>query len=144
MYIDKPGFVARFGQTELTQLERLRPNAFDESAADADGEIHSFIAGRYAIPVSPVPARLVAVAADIARYRMYDDQAKEEVRQRYEDALRWLRDVCNGKAVLVDDLGNELAGPEEGGATIKGGSRSLLFTPGLRACYETLDPRNAG
>ncbi len=40
------------------------------------------------------------MAGDIARYRLYFQQPTEEVRQRYDDAISFLKLVANNKAHL--------------------------------------------
>ncbi len=42
-------------------------------------------------------------ALDIARYRLYDDGATDEVRRRYEDAVRLLKSVADGGVSLGED-----------------------------------------
>jgi hypothetical protein len=42
---------------------------------------------------------------DLARFRLWDSRSPEEVRNRQQDALKWLRDVATGKAQLLDAVG---------------------------------------
>lgn len=102
---------AAFGAEEVLQLaDRDRSGAPDAefvlSALDrTDGLIDGYLAGRYVLPLATVPKVLNTVACDIARYFLYEDAAPERVRQAYDDALRWLRDVAMGKFLLpVDPL----------------------------------------
>lgn len=108
-YVTVSDLVDRFGERELVDLtDRAQPPAgvidagvAEAAIADACGEADAYLGVRYSLPVTaPVPVMLVAVVSDIARYRLYDDRATEEVRKRYEDAVRWLRDVSRGAAVL--------------------------------------------
>lgn len=100
--------VTRFGEAELIDLtDRADPPAgvidmavADGAIADAVGEIDAYLGMRYALPVSPLPSLLVMVTCDIARYRLHGSRVTEEVRARYEDAVRWLRDVSQGRAAL--------------------------------------------
>ena len=59
------------------------------------------LARRYAVPLATVPEAVRVWTLDIALYRLYRDQATDTVRQRYEDALRELRDVAAGRADLA-------------------------------------------
>lgn len=112
-YISSAEFASRFTQTELDNLLTGRSTGFEKCEADAAGEINSYIAGRYLVPLTYVPDRIKAVSADITRYRLYDDAAPQEVRTRYEDAVRWLIKVADGLVLLTDAEGNPLPLPEE-------------------------------
>jgi phage gp36-like protein len=78
----------------------------DRAIADADAEIDSYVGAIYKVPLAPVPSVVVTYSAVIAMYRLSSDigTLTEEKRQRYEDAIRWLRDVASGKAVLGADV----------------------------------------
>lgn len=105
-YANREELVARFGDAELVQLtDRNRAGEVDEAVlapalADADAEIDSYLAGRYALPLETVPPVVVAAACDLARFRLYGIRAPEPVRQRYEDARAWLRDLSAGRVLL--------------------------------------------
>lgn len=112
-YATQAQMIDRFGQAELIQLtDRAEPPTgaivvavLDAALLDADEEIDSYLRVVRTLPLpAPVPARLTRVAADVARYHLYDDHAPDDVRTRYEDAVRWLRDVAAGRASLgLDD-----------------------------------------
>lgn len=97
---------ARIGAEELLALtDRERTGLVGEPVAqraldDADAEIDAYLAGRYALPLSAVPAVLARVACDIARYRLWAAEASDEVRTRYEDAVRLLARMADGSVVL--------------------------------------------
>ncbi|SIQ96422.1 Mu-like prophage protein gp36 [Aromatoleum tolulyticum] len=107
-YATVADLVTRFGEAELIDLtDRADPPAgvvdtavADGAIADAVGEIDTYLGVRYALPVSPLPALLVMVTCDIARYRLHGTRVTDEVRARYDDALRWLKDVALGRALL--------------------------------------------
>ena len=77
-------------------------NVVDQALADADGIIDSRIGVVYKLPLQIIPPVLIAYAGDIALYKMSGATATytEEKRKRYEDALRWLEDIADGKAEL--------------------------------------------
>lgn len=84
----------------------------DRAIADADAEIDSYIGTKYKVPLDPVPGIVVTASATIAMYRMSYDVGSltEEKRRRYEDLIRWLRDVASGKAVLDPGVGGQSSG----------------------------------
>lgn len=113
-YATQANLVDRFGERELVELtDRAEPpaGAIDAAVvasalADADAVIDSYIVGRYALPLSPVPAVLELRACDIARFLLHGLRATQEVRDRYDDAIAFLKDVSAGKAKLgADDSG---------------------------------------
>ena len=110
-----------FGAEEIRALsDRAGTGARDEEVVRdalerASSEVDSYLADRYATPLTgevPVPAVVVSVTGDIARYRLTGGDVRESdpIRQRYVQALHWLRDVAGlppaeetaGGAVLVE------------------------------------------
>lgn len=111
-YATKQDLIDRFGQTELAQLtDRTNGTTIDDTVvgkalADADAEIDGYLASRYTLPLSPVPLTLVRLAGDIARYYLYEDRVTEQVKSRYDDAVKWLVNVSRGVVQLgVDSAG---------------------------------------
>lgn len=108
----------RFGD-EITQLVDRDNDGVDDSGvldtalADADAEINGYLqGGGYALPLSETPDLVKAIACDIARYKLWDDRAPEEVRKRYEAAVAKLKDVARGliKLPLSDGSAVEQSG----------------------------------
>lgn len=107
-YIDREDLIARFGETEIVQLERniTQSGYADESVSeqaisDACEFVDSFLAVRYAMPLPQVTEPIRRAVAVVARYYLYKDRPTEEVRLAYEDAVSWLGKVASGKAVLI-------------------------------------------
>ena len=104
-YATAADLVARFGEEELVQLaDPQGTGAWDagivnQALADASAEMDAYLAERYAVPV-PASDLVVRICCDIARYRLWEDRASDEVRRRYEDAVRMLRDIAAGRAAL--------------------------------------------
>ena len=109
-YATQADLVARFGTTELAQLtDRTAGTVIDAAVvaaalADADALVDGYLAQRYALPVTPTPALLLRVACDIARFLLHGKAAGEKVRDAYDDALKLLRDLADGRAALPGAL----------------------------------------
>lgn len=114
-YCTQQDLVERFGNEELLQLtDRNNTHAIDATVvaralADADSEINGYVlAAGYTLPLVNVPEIIRAYACDIARYRLYDDHAVEQVQKRYEDAIKFLRLLSEGKTSLgPKQVGND-------------------------------------
>ncbi len=113
------------GQANMTELVRL--------LAEAEDVANGYIRRRYALPLvdqsgapAAAPPALKLRVIDIARYCACGTEimVTEEIRNRYKDAISWLRDVMDGKAALGDYA---LAG--SGGAAPLGGAWAVV-TPG--------------
>lgn len=117
MYASRNDLFERFSQVSIENLERMvsadkQPSAAitEAAIADASEEADSYIAVSYSLPLPAVPAALKRVVCDIARYRLHSLQPTEEVKQRYEDAIAWLKRIADKKAVLklpVDQSGEQ-------------------------------------
>ena len=110
MYADRAAFDLAFGASEAMDLDAAT-GRIDSAIASACAVADGYIAARYSTPVSSVGSALKSAVLDIARYSLWDNQAPDEVRTRFEDALRWLRDVSSGKAVLTDSTGAVMTTP---------------------------------
>ena len=102
-YATRADLEDRYGATEIEQRESGLPSgAVDRALGDADGEINSYVAGRYSVPLSPVPSNIPRLASAIARYNLLGDAATDKARADYDDAIRFLKDVQAGRALLQD------------------------------------------
>jgi phage gp36-like protein len=77
------------------------------AVADADAEIDSYCGGRYTLPFSPVPVMIRKLSVDVALYNLHTRRsfakAPEERQKRYDNAIRFLRDVSKGLISLGAD-----------------------------------------
>ncbi|MES0879694.1 gp436 family protein [Roseibium sp. SCP14] len=109
-YVTQQDMIDRFGEQELIQLtdRTNRPastiDATTVAAAIGDAEklADSYLAKRYALPLTPVPDVLVPIVANIARYNLYGERAEKDsaVTRNHKDALTWLKDVAAGTVQL--------------------------------------------
>lgn len=104
-YITRQQYVARFGQEELSELlasgSALSFNAAaDDASAIIDSYLESSPTRSVALPLDPVPARMVEVAGEIARYKLWGAKASEQVSERYKEAIAYLEKIAAGDLVV--------------------------------------------
>jgi phage gp36-like protein len=100
-YATRQDLAQHYGQDEIDQRESmLGASAVDTALIGADALIDGYLATRYSLPLSDVPANLVQFAAAIARYKLLGDAATERARLDYQDAVQWLKDVAAGRVQL--------------------------------------------
>jgi phage gp36-like protein len=114
-YCTKQNLIDRFREDELIQLTDeagagvINDTVLNQAIGDADGEINSYLAGRYTLPLASVPEVLVLKACDIARYYLYDEAVPDVVQKRYDNAIAWLKLVAKGDISLgLDGAGAEM------------------------------------
>ena len=105
-YATQQDLVDRFGTPELAQLTdpvsgtTINATTVARALGDADAEIDGRLAPRYQLPLASTPLVLVRVAADLARYFLWDARATEQVRNRAQEARRLLDQIAAGDVVL--------------------------------------------
>ena len=131
-YATLDDLVARFGEQELIdQTDRVSGTNVDAELVArvldyASATIDPYLAGRYDLPLPSVPALLVGLCCDMARYALYPDAAPEMVKDRYNNALRLLREIAAGTLQLG------LSSPASSGLA-RGVSGPRLFARGERS-----------
>lgn len=124
MYATQDDLVTEFGERELLdvagtgdQANRVLDAAKIANAlTDVTETMNGYIKGRYTLPLNPVPGLLRPIACDLARYRLRNRSAgkstmTDEVRQRFEDAIKQLKDIAAGRLLL--DIPSSEATPTE-------------------------------
>lgn len=152
MYAVPEDLITRFGEREMGQLSQT-PDAVDanhprllaaceDAAAIADG----YLSRAHHLPLRSVPAALVSATADIARYRLHDDQVREggeggktTIRLRYEDALRWLEAVADGKVSLFPGKPGQGDGAPQSPFPLRGNHRIAVVASPVIFDQATLD-----
>jgi phage gp36-like protein len=133
-------FEEAFGTPETLMLTNLdNPMALtintvplDRALTDAAALIDTYLARRYALPLSVVPQVLIPYSLDIARYRVDRIRDREDVRKRYEDAIRWLESVRDGKNFLGTDVAtNEMVAATATVSAISYGSTESIDLRGF-------------
>jgi phage gp36-like protein len=138
MYAIQADLENRFGAEELAQRsDRINGSVIDvavidRALSDAEAEINAYLASRYQLPLASTPPVLVRLACDIALYRLCD-VPPDEVRKRYEDAVRDLKRAADG--VLVIDGASPLAASPVSSGGIASKTPARIFGAGDLADY---------
>ena len=98
------------------------------AVADAEQLADSYLAPRYATPLLAAPAPLVAAVCDMARYKLYANarEIPDHVKQAWSDALKFLRDLSEGRAVLAGATSAAPANPQHGAQVV---APTRIFSP---------------
>ncbi len=137
-YAVQQDLVDRFGELELAKLtdrvggEVIDPAVLGRALIDADAEIDGYLAARYQLPLATIPAVIVRLACDLARYRLHDDRVTVSVRQRYEDAVRDLKAISAG-SIAIDAASPPAAAIATGAVQVSAPDR--VFSANLLASY---------
>lgn len=82
----------------------------EDKLLDAESTVNGFLASRYTVPLITVPRLVMTNIYDLTRYALYDDMATEAITTRYNDAMKMLKLMADGKINLgVDVAGNKPA-----------------------------------
>lgn len=129
-YCTQADLIERFGENELLAIARdetgtaIDAAVVERACEDASGEIDGYVsAAGYPVPLVPVPRIVIANACDIARYRLYDEHASDQVQKRYDDAVKFLRSVSRGDVRLGISTG--AASSSVGNVQMNPGRRSF-------------------
>lgn len=108
MYATVQDCIDRRGEEGLRELAddpiagELAWSGLERALGDATDEIDAYVGARHELPLDPVPRVLRRLCVEIGIYRRADsaDRGTDEMRKRYEDSIRMLRDIQSGKASL--------------------------------------------
>jgi len=91
--------------TDDADAGEIDADVITRAIADADAEIDSYCGTRYELPFDPVPVMVRKLSVDIAVYNLYARRkgVPDDRQKRYDNAIRFLRDVSLGKATLGSD-----------------------------------------
>jgi phage gp36-like protein len=125
-YASETDIIALYGAELLDMLADKTGDGVRDAAAvaraldDAGSLIDGYLSQRYTLPLAVVPALLKTLCIDIALYRLASNPAllSDDARRRYDDAVKFLRDIGAGKASLGLPAGGDGAPSEVAGAQI--------------------------
>jgi phage gp36-like protein len=115
-FIDRP-----FGEQELIQLTDrdnlgvINEAVLTQAISDAEAEINGYLTA-YPLPLANVPANMVRIACDITRYYLYEGRMIDDVKERYNNDIKYLRLVAEGKISLGPDVNGTVASTSSDGA----------------------------
>ena len=129
-YATYEDMVKSFGEREVRLISdrdntgMSDPLVIEDGLRTADGEIDSFIAGRYSLPLRETPRVLVGIACDIARYRLTGTERTESavILERYKMAIRYLEKVAAGTVTLGSGVNT--------GTAVESGEDAVQFCVG--------------
>jgi phage gp36-like protein len=102
-------------------------DVIDDAIAKGSSLADSYLSTRWTLPLRPVeagvyPQALVEAVAAIATYRLMkrrgyspENGDNDEIRNGFDDAIRWLKDMSAGKATMQIAGSNSEAEAQEGG-----------------------------
>lgn len=128
-YATQQDLIDRFGETEIQQLTDADNTGIIDSAAlaktltDTDAQINAYLLTVYTLPFATTPAALVRIACDIARYHLYDVRASDLVKERYDAAIDFLKNVSRGIASLGKDADTQSSAATSGGVKLVANDR---------------------
>jgi len=92
---------------EIDDLAGVADARLTAALQDASAEIDSMLYDLYELPLPAAPWPLLrAIACDLARLRLYDDEAPRRVLGAGSSARGRLRRLARAETALVDDAGN--------------------------------------
>lgn len=110
-YATPEQFVKTFSERETVSLtDEKRTGTVDNDKLNfalerASNVIDGYLVGRYKTPWPDSPGILIGYCCDITRYQLATDHRilSEEMRLRYDDAIKFLEKVASGKINLGRD-----------------------------------------
>ena len=111
-----PSFEGELGTDETARLsgdpngETIDDEKLETFIEDkAEPEVNAYCRKHYDVPfaVDAVPKEIKSRTMDVAIFYSYGTKPSERIRVRYEDAIKFLKEVANGNIVL--DVETEIA-----------------------------------
>ncbi|SPD73811.1 conserved hypothetical protein [uncultured Desulfobacterium sp.] len=101
--IDRYGEDAFYSAFDWDGIDDVDDTVVDTALEGASDEIDGYLAGRYTLPLQTIPRILILQCVDIALYRgsgVSGASQTEEKKERYDDAIKYLLKVAEGKISL--------------------------------------------
>jgi phage gp36-like protein len=110
-YLTAQEYVDRFGLAETVETtDELGTGVVDAqrlgaALMDATADVEAYLAGRYAVPLSPVPATIKDKVAALARRRLWRNGAPQAVVDAAQDTIVFLTSAAKGVILLPNAAG---------------------------------------
>lgn len=104
-YCTQANMMTEVGEAELIQLtDRSNLGVIDSTVlakalTNADAKINGYLTA-YSLPLVSIPANFELIACDIARYFLYKDTVPDAVKNRYDNAIKYLEQIGTGRIAL--------------------------------------------
>lgn len=129
MYANREDMVRAFGERECISLTdrdytgTINNDVLNGALEQASAEIDGYLCGRYPVPWADEPRVLVIRCCNIARYLLCgsDTQMTVEIRERYEDTIRYLEKIAGGKINLGRTASGDVVKSSTGAKVVSGG-----------------------
>jgi phage gp36-like protein len=113
LYCSKQGLIDRFSEDELIQLTDrdssgvINDEVLNRAIEDASTEMDAYLS-RFNFTADNLPKSLKPLACNIARYYLYDEEPTEHITTRYNNAIKFLKSVNEGK-ITIGTTSNDTA-----------------------------------
>lgn len=108
MYATREDLILHYGSMMISELEASKTSpgnpkeaVTNKQLANATGIINGYLAKDYVLPIIAEDEQLNILCCQIAVYLLYTRQAPDDIRNRYKDAINWLKDVQKGIVELT-------------------------------------------
>jgi len=138
-YATKQNMIDRFGEQELIELTDrdnlglINNTVMEQAIGDAQAVIDGYLRSAYTLPLATVPAELVRVCCDLARFHLFGDRVPDTVQKRRDEAVSWLRDVAAKRVSLGLDAAGQDMPAAVGGVNYK--TSAQVFNNAAMAGY---------
>jgi len=130
-YATPSDMIRQFGEAEVLALAdpehtgQVDQGVLAGALIDASAEIDSYLAGRYKLPLDPVPRNLMRLCCNMARYHLTGTNRleTEHIKDRYDAAIRYLEFVAAGKITLGPTQDNGPTPNPSGSVQFVGGGK---------------------
>lgn len=134
-YASLQDLIARYGMQMLVDLTDraetpsgvIDSDVADRARLDAEALIDGFVAAKYSLPLSEVPALITDLTLKIWIYNLHVHASGEKIKADFDQAIRTLRDISAGSVRLPGAAGSEPATAISSGAEFT--DRDRAFTP---------------
>ena len=125
-YASLPDLIERAGEDEILQVADrdedgvADPDVIEAALIHADNTVNGYLATRFAMPLSAVPAIVVTWAIAIARYHLHRQGAPDYVVRDYKDAIAALKDAARGLVAVPGADGSAPTQSSQGAVRVDG------------------------